>query len=558
MSSAFCSIESLIDAERTGVLSAGGRVASKHITSDMMVMTKDWIWTLSTSLDNRVETTFASVNIFNAYISRDSIVKKSQIHGIACACVTLAAKYNEVKVVLLKDYVAATKSITADEIIDFERRIFYILGCNINIPIETNYLRTIGLYHDISADTKNKCYVALMLLSIRTVNFLPSVVVTTILALLTGGESYYDNFEINPDTLRECTNDIIDALRELKSSDLLCSGAFSPDNDNFLSDIIGLDKQDLDDLPDEKYYRSWYFKEDLRIRLVDTSNIVGDQLGEGAYGVVNKVKYNGKNYALKTIRSGEDEGLSYSFLREVSVCMSLNHNNVIKPRYINKYLDGLLLDVALGDLKAWAQLISDKLVRDTTQFNLADQMFSALKYIHNEGCLHRDIKPKNILVFPDGKNFRFVLADFGLARGTEIPLRDNSYTTEVITLHYRPPELLLGAKRYSPAVDIWSMGCTLYEFATLHILFNGDSETDQIMKIFSIMGSPTKNTWRKALSLPKFHTTTYKSGKPDFFKNKSLLSPLYKLILPLCLVMNPRNRATAENIYDDVIYPWDL
>ena len=86
--------------------------------------------------------------------------------------------------------------------------------------------------------------------------------------------------------------------------------------------------------------------------------------------------------------------------------------------------------------------------------------------------MHRDIKPGNILI--DKQNNRIKLADFGLARGYSVPLK--SYTKEVVTLWYRPPEVLMGNNKYSPAIDVWAIGCIFYELAHRKPLFMGDSE----------------------------------------------------------------------------------
>lgn len=80
------------------------------------------------------------------------------------------------------------------------------------------------------------------------------------------------------------------------------------------------------------------------------------------------------------------------------------------------------------------------------------------------------------------------LADFGLARTFYIPLKQ--YTHEVVTLWYRAPEILLGKEKYSTSVDVWSLGCIFYEIAHKKILFCGDSEIDQLFKIFNALGTP--------------------------------------------------------------------
>lgn len=107
------------------------------------------------------------------------------------------------------------------------------------------------------------------------------------------------------------------------------------------------------------------------------------------------------------------------------------------------------------------------------------QLLSGLAFCHSRRVLHRDLKPQNLLIDKEGS---LKLADFGLARAIGIPVR--TYTHEVVTLWYRAPEILLGSKHYSTAVDVWSVGCIFAEMATKIPLFPGDSEIDEIYKIF--------------------------------------------------------------------------
>ncbi len=116
------------------------------------------------------------------------------------------------------------------------------------------------------------------------------------------------------------------------------------------------------------------------------------------------------------------------------------------------------------------------------------QLLQGLVHCHKRRIMHRDLKPSNLLI--DSKGQHLKIADFGLARTFGLPLK--SYTHEVVTLWYRAPEILLGQKVYSTAVDMWSVGAIFYEMAHKRPLFYGDSEIGQIFKIFKTRPQPSK------------------------------------------------------------------
>uniref|UniRef100_A0A8C2SPR2 cyclin-dependent kinase n=1 Tax=Coturnix japonica TaxID=93934 RepID=A0A8C2SPR2_COTJA len=141
------------------------------------------------------------------------------------------------------------------------------------------------------------------------------------------------------------------------------------------------------------------------------------------------------------------------------------------------------------------------------------QLLQGLAFCHAHRVLHRDLKPQNLLINADGA---IKLADFGLARAFGVPVR--TYTHEVVTLWYRAPEILLGCKYYSTAVDIWSLGCIFAEMVTRRALFPGDSEIDQLFRIFRTLGTPDEASWPGVTALPDYKPSFPKWARQDLGK----------------------------------------
>ncbi len=123
---------------------------------------------------------------------------------------------------------------------------------------------------------------------------------------------------------------------------------------------------------------------------------------------------------------------------------------------------------------------------------LLQQLLRAVAHLHDNWILHRDLKTSNILLSHSGI---LKVGDFGLAREYGSPLK--AYTSIVVTLWYRAPELLLGVKEYSTPIDVWSVGCIFGELLTLDAIFQGKFEADQINKIFKVAYNIFKNKKRE-------------------------------------------------------------
>ena len=149
--------------------------------------------------------------------------------------------------------------------------------------------------------------------------------------------------------------------------------------------------------------------------------------------------------------------------------------------------------------------------------HLAIQFFEGLEYLHHRGVLHRDIKGSNILLNNDGQ---LKLADFGLARTYQKRRKDLDYTNRIITLWYRPPEILLGSTVYGAAVDMWSAGCVFVELFTSKAIFPGRTEIDQLDCIYNVLGTPNQEVWPDLKTMPWYELIKPKEIKASVFDEK--------------------------------------
>ncbi|OZJ06775.1 hypothetical protein BZG36_00423 [Bifiguratus adelaidae] len=224
------------------------------------------------------------------------------------------------------------------------------------------------------------------------------------------------------------------------------------------------------------------------------------KIGEGTYAVVYEGRQvaTGRKVAIKKIKIGQfKDGLDLGAIREVKHLQELRHPNVIEllDVFSHKKNLNLVLEYLDSDLE---QIIKDKSIvftaADTKSWML--MMLRGLEFCHRHWILHRDMKPNNLLISHDGQ---LKLADFGLARDWGDP--GKAMSTNVVTLWYRPPELLFGAKEYSLNVDMWSVGCIFAELMLRTPFLAGESELDQLNKMFKAIGTPTVEEWPAMESL---------------------------------------------------------
>ncbi|PSC74284.1 cyclin-dependent kinase G-2-like isoform X1 [Micractinium conductrix] len=300
-------------------------------------------------------------------------------------------------------------------------------------------------------------------------------------------------------------------------------------------------------------------------RSVDTYEKL-NRISEGTYGVVYRARDRdtGEICALKKVKlEKERDGFPLTSIREINILLSLNHPHIVNVSevVVGPSLDAvfMVMEYADHDLKAVME------ERMTQPFSVAEvktlmrQLLGGMAYLHENWVLHRDLKTSNILYTNKGE---LKLCDFGLARQYGSPLAP--YTHMVVTLWYRAPELLLGARKYSTAVDVWSIGCIMAELLSKEALFSGKSEIDQLQLILKTMGSPTEETWPGVSQLPnarKFNLGKYPCGslRQRFpasglgFGGRPPLSEKGFDLLSRLLELCPERRISCE---DALEHPW--
>ncbi|PQE29364.1 CMGC CDK CDK8 kinase protein [Rutstroemia sp. NJR-2017a WRK4] len=263
-----------------------------------------------------------------------------------------------------------------------------------------------------------------------------------------------------------------------------------------------------------------------KVRIIDRYSIIGF-ISSGTYGRVYKARSREDApglFAIKKFKPDKEgeqiqyTGISQSAVREMALCSELNHMNIIR------LVETILEDKCIFMVFEYAEHDLLQIIHHHTQptrhpipaptvKSIMFQLLNGCQYLHANWVLHRDLKPANIMVTSSGE---VKIGDLGLARLFNKPLHSLfSGDKVVVTIWYRAPELLLGSRHYTPAIDMWAIGCIFAELLSLRPIFKGEEakmdskktvpfQRNQMQKIVDIMGLPTKEKWSHLVSMPEY------------------------------------------------------
>ncbi|KAF8589635.1 kinase-like protein [Ramaria rubella] len=318
-------------------------------------------------------------------------------------------------------------------------------------------------------------------------------------------------------------------------------------------------------------YRS---KKDSSRRSVLSKYSILGFISSGTYGRVYKAQSKDEDparlYAIKKFKPDKEgevvtyTGISQSAIREIALNREINHENVVALKEV------MLEDKSIYMVFEYAEHDFLQVIHHHAQTlrgqipiavlkSLIHQLLNGLLYLHECHILHRDLKPANILITAGGV---VKIGDLGLARLTYQPLQP-LFTGDkvVVTIWYRAPELLLGARHYNKAVDCWAVGCVMAELISLRPIFKGEEakldskknvpfQRDQLLKIFEVLGTPNEADWPGLRSMPEYNNMLrldrYSDTLATWTSQRIRLSQAHDLLMHL-FKYNPEARITAKD-----------
>lgn len=318
----------------------------------------------------------------------------------------------------------------------------------------------------------------------------------------------------------------------------------------------------------------------VRRTVLQKYDILG-YIASGTYGRVYKARGHGTGrlFAIKKFKADKEgevvyyTGISQSASREMALCRELQHRNIVDLEEVvleNKCIY-MVFEYAEHDLLQIIHFHSHpetKPIPEPTVKSIMWQVLNGVSYLHQNWVLHRDLKPANIMVTSQGV---VKIGDLGLARRFNNPLQ-SLYNGDkvVVTIWYRAPELLLGGRHYTPAIDLWAAGCIFAELLGLRPMFKGEEakmdnkknvpfQRHQMQKIVEILGPPTVQQWPALPKYPEYHALQqfkqFPSNLQAWYHSIGAVNKKGLDLLSSLLLYDPARRITA---YDALAHSYFL
>lgn len=575
----FCKIDNLLSFEKKGLLPGGDRSLNKISDIDRLTII-GWMYSVYKNFKFKKETLLHAIVLLNKCMELlPNFEKRTKL--IAICCLQISSKKYEIYSPEVGDYVfICNNEYSNSSIRKTEIEIFRTIGYNAEYPNIMEYVRCISTLTLTDYHTYYLTYVLCLCYMVGDIINLPSIVVTAARNLafyITSGlmlslTKENNPFNVTDDALKNLCITIYERTCIMTGDKVLSTALFADlkknvsDIDNWdivinkLSGIPLINNMDIiysrfmiADKPNllEENTTKYYLPNRKTVKLINEDEVKSfHKLGEGSFGKVKKVTIHGKEYANKVMRYDSDEGFTGDFIKEVSILQTLSHKNIIAMHYIvsGKLNQSIILDFMDSDLRRYIQDYSHITELSKFQEFCTEELLCGMVYMHDHGVINRDIKPQNILIKGVWPDVSIKYCDFGGSTGSYITMAEAPYTSEVVTLWYRPPEILLGCKVYGAPIDVWSLMCTLSEICTGKVLFPGDCGIDQMHKIFQVMGTPTEDDWKGVSSLSDYRTN-FPMWKKRALYTPSTQSTKVSNIINTGLVMDPSQRPTARELY---------
>lgn len=279
-----------------------------------------------------------------------------------------------------------------------------------------------------------------------------------------------------------------------------------------------------------------------------------DKLGEGAYGAVYRVKdKQGNVFAMKKYKDhGDNDGVDPTTIRELCIARQMRNDNIVSLYEVEKVGKDVFGIYEYVEMDLHKFLRQNKTLSLSTVRQIMYDILSGIAYIHNRDVMHRDLKPQNIL-YDKGVT---KIADLGAGRYEE---KNVNYTSIIVTLWYRAPEILLGEQQYNEKIDMWSIGCILLEMFKGEPIFRGaDSQIGMLFEIFQLLGVPKEEALTKLRYFKLENYPEWQDSKLDeFFNSFSINDPNVQKLARGLLEFDPAKRISAlealENPFFDSI-----